>query len=63
MVIGDFNELTGLSEKGGAMRPAHQMKKFVDTLNWCGLKDMGFAGSKFTWLYRKSDGTQIRCED
>lgn len=40
MIIGDFNELTGLSEKeGGAMRSAHQMEKFIDTLNWCGLKD------------------------
>ena len=43
MVIGDFNELTGLPEKeGGVVRPAHQMKKFVDTLNWCGVKDIGF---------------------
>lgn len=32
----------GLSKKeGGAMRPTHQMKKFVDILNWCGMKDMG----------------------
>ena len=55
LVIGDFNELTGLSKKeGGATRPAQQMQRFVDTLNWCGLHD------KFTWLYQQADGTQIR---
>lgn len=27
----------------------------------CGLKDLGFIGPRFTWLYQKFDGTQI-CE-
>lgn len=61
LVIGDFNELTGLLEKErGATRPAQQMQWFVDTLNWCGLRDLGFSSPKFTWLYQQANGTQIR---
>ena len=61
LTIGDFNELMCSSKKeGGATRPAQQMQQFVDALNWCGLRDLGFSGPKFTWLYQQSDGTQIR---
>ena len=35
------------------------MANFVDTVNWCGLRDIGFIGPKFTWLYER-DGLQIR---
>ena len=52
LVIGDFNEIKCQSEKeGGAVRSAQQMQKFVDTINWCSLRDLGFVGPKFTWLY------------
>ena len=36
------------------------MQNFIDTLNWCGLCDLGFTSPKFTWLYQKADGSQIR---
>ena len=32
----------------------------MDTINWCGLRDLGFVGPKFTWLYQQRDGVQIR---
>lgn len=49
MVIGDFNEIVVLSEKeGGVVQLAQQMQRFMDVLNWCGLHDLGFVGSKFT---------------
>lgn len=52
LMIGDFNEIKNLSKKeGGASRPAQLMQRFVDTVNWCGLRDLGFIGPKFTWLY------------
>ena len=61
LVIGDFNEIVSVSEKeGGSSRPRWQMKSFMDTLNWCGLRDMGFMGALFTWLYQTVDGGQIR---
>jgi len=61
LVIGDFNEIMGMSEKeGGSTRPRQQMESFVDTINWCGLRDIGFIGPKFTWLYKSRDGLQIR---
>ena len=61
LVIGDFNELANDSEKeGGSSRPRRQMKNFTNTLNWCGLCDMGFVGPRFTWLYQSVDGGQIR---
>ena len=61
LAIGDFNELTGLSKKeGGSMRKRMQMEIFVNTINHCGFRDMGFISPKFTWLYQHSDGVQIR---
>ena len=52
LVIGDFNELTGTSEKeGGSSRPWQQMMKFVETIDHCRVKDIGFIGPRFTWLY------------
>ena len=52
LVIGDFNEPTGLSEKeGGRYRPRRQMENFVYTINLCGLWDIGFVGPKYTWIY------------
>ena len=61
LVIRDFNELTSLSEKeGGGERPRQQMDNFIDVINFCDLKDIGFVGPRFTWIYQKADGTQIR---
>ena len=61
LTIGDFNEITGASEKeGGSDRPRQQMKNFIDTINFCGFHDLGFNGPKFTWRYHQADGMQIR---
>ena len=61
LVIGDFNEIVGLLEKeGGCIRPRKQMEKFVSTIDNCGLCDLGFIGSTFTWIYQTTCGVQIR---
>lgn len=61
LFIGDFNEITKLSEKeGGSMRPRKQMELFLDAINHCGLQGVGFVGPKFTWLYQRADGVQIQ---
>ena len=61
LVVGDFNEIACASEKeGGSSCQRRQMKLFTETLNWCGLRDMGFVGPRFTWLYQTADGGQIR---
>ncbi|KAK9995768.1 hypothetical protein SO802_020454 [Lithocarpus litseifolius] len=61
MVVGDFNEITCSGEKeGGAPRPNYQMARFNNTINFCGLREVGFVGPRFTWLYQRRDGTQIR---
>lgn len=60
LVIGDFNEITSMYEKGGSVRPRQQMGNIVDTLNRCSLKDLGFVGPNFTWLYQTAAGDQIR---
>ena len=36
------------------------MKNFTNTLNWCRLRDLGFMGPRFTWLYQTMDGGQIK---
>ena len=61
IVIGDFNEITRMYEKeGGSTRPRQQMMNFVNTINCCGLKDIGYVGLKYTWWYVRRDGEQIR---
>lgn len=61
VVVGDFNEISCSMEKeGGAPRPNYQMARFNNAINFCGLRDVGFIGPKFTWLYQRRDGTQIR---
>lgn len=58
---GDFNEITGASKKkGGSDRPRQQMKNFIETINYCGLRDLGFTDPKFTWIYQQADGMQIK---
>ena len=57
LVIGDFNEIIGLSEKeGGRIRPNRQMELFLEVINFCALRDLGLVGPKFTWLYQQRDG-------
>ena len=61
LATGDFNELTSLSKKeGGGGRPRQQMDNFIEAINFCDLRDIGFVGPKFTWIYQRADGTQIR---
>lgn len=60
LTIGDFNELTSLSEReGGSTRPRQQMQNFIDTINFCGFREVDFIGPRFTCLYQKADGSQI----
>lgn len=57
LVSGDFNEIMGLSEKeGGSFWPRPQMERFAKCVNGCGLKDIGFVGPKFTWIYQRANG-------
>ena len=61
LVIGDFNEIMSMSEKEGrSTRPQQQLASFVETINLCGLRDIGFVGPRFTWIYETRDGRQIR---
>ena len=54
LVIGDFNEIRCQAEKeGGVSRPVQQMARFNASINYCGLKEVGFKGPKFTWLYQR----------
>lgn len=49
VAFGDFNEILYSNEKlGEADREAKQMEAFRDSLNRCGLVDLGFVGQKFT---------------
>lgn len=53
LVAGDFNEILCNAEKsGGPPRGAIPMLNFRRALVDCGLKDLGFFGSKFTWCNR-----------
>ncbi|XP_057426510.1 uncharacterized protein LOC130719933 [Lotus japonicus] len=48
--LGDFNLICNSSEKsGGRTANLNQMRQFKDTLEECGLTDLGFTGFPFTW--------------
>ena len=60
LCAGDFNEILKQSEKlGGQMRPLGQMQLFKDILDECGLMDIGFKGSPFTWSKHYNNGVSI----
>lgn len=42
------------------MRPQRQMEIFVEAINQCGLREVDYVGPKFTWIYQRRDGEQIR---
>jgi hypothetical protein len=50
LILGDLNEILYDYEKeGGRIRPQHFMQAFHDTLDTCGLSDIGYVGDPFTW--------------
>nr|XP_011470506.1 PREDICTED: uncharacterized protein LOC105353227 [Fragaria vesca subsp. vesca] len=50
MMAGDFNEIMSNADKsGGPPRASGGITKFRNTMTRCGLMDMGFVGSRFTW--------------
>lgn len=61
LIIGDFNAIRrALEKEGGASRPKQQMARFNNVINSCGLNEVEYIGPKFTWIYQRSDGYQIR---
>lgn len=48
-LIGDFNEIFLPSEQRGGMFSSARAARFGDMLDNCGLMDIPFFGSKFTW--------------
>ncbi|KAL0434850.1 UNVERIFIED_CONTAM: hypothetical protein Sradi_0192900 [Sesamum radiatum] len=53
---GDFNEILDPSEKlGGPPRPIWQIRNFRNALEHCGLVDVCFTGSPFTWCNRHKE--------
>ncbi|XP_042950048.1 uncharacterized protein LOC122282159 [Carya illinoinensis] len=62
LCLGDFNEILHHHEKmGSASRPYPQMEAFRMSMDWCGLSDLGFEGSKFTWCNNR-EGDQFTKE-
>ena len=60
LCAGDFNKILKQSEKlGGWTRPPGQMQLFRDILDECGLIDIGFKGSPFTWSKIYNNGALI----
>ncbi|XP_048502752.1 uncharacterized protein LOC125498565 [Beta vulgaris subsp. vulgaris] len=61
IVGGDFNEILCYSEKeGGADRVRREMTGFRDTMDFLGLRDLGYTGHWHTWERGKSANTCIR---
>ncbi|KAL8115437.1 hypothetical protein AgCh_022072 [Apium graveolens] len=49
-IIGDFNDMINVSEKrGGRRQPRYLMEGFKQTIEECGLVDLGFKSEAFTW--------------
>jgi hypothetical protein len=61
LCMGDFNEIVDLSEKyRGAKRNEAQKERFRCTLEECNLGDLGFKGSKYTWINNRDSGDFIK---
>ena len=61
VVIGDFSEAMWQYEHfSESKRGEKQMADFRDTLDVCGLKDLGFSGLPWTYDNRKSGGRNVK---
>ena len=50
VVGGDFNAILKKEEKiCGSSNTGHGCRKFVNWVQGCNMRDMGFVGSRFTW--------------
>jgi hypothetical protein len=62
LCLGDFNDILNGEEKlGGAARSQNQFRLGRETLNDCGLIDMGFEGYPFTWSNNRGEEENIQC--
>ncbi|CAM8994384.1 unnamed protein product [Rhodiola kirilowii] len=61
IVFGDFNEVCFSWEvKGGRIRGEWQMRAFRETLLDCGLSDLGYKGTPFTFSNRRSGAGEMK---
>lgn len=59
---GDCNKILYNHEKwGGAPRGEHQMARFQETLETCGLEDLSYQGPDYTWTGNRTGGAKVRC--
>ncbi|GAB2233262.1 hypothetical protein Droror1_Dr00002481 [Drosera rotundifolia] len=56
----DFNEIMESEKQGGLPRDSRLMSEFQDTLESCGLFDLGSRGCRFTWCKRVRGGVWVR---
>lgn len=62
LVSGDLNEIMWQKEKkGGNLRNSNQLLDFRETLDECGLSDLGFIGDPFTWCNKWKNKDPIFC--
>lgn len=60
LIGGNFNEILHATEKfGGNMLCISRSNNFLNCINYCGLSDLGFKGSKYTWTNKRSKGHTI----
>ncbi|KAH7835169.1 hypothetical protein Vadar_023516 [Vaccinium darrowii] len=61
LMMGDFNVILFSNEKFGG-RPINwsRASRFKDCIDYCGMVDLGFSGSRFTWTNRRLAGGIIR---
>lgn len=60
-VVRDFNEMLYENEKrGGRKQPYNLLVGFMETLNECGLQDLGYVGEKYTWEKSRGETNWIQ---
>ncbi|KAK2640566.1 hypothetical protein Ddye_028361 [Dipteronia dyeriana] len=58
---GDFTEILNENEKvGGVCRTKGRIERFRETLDECGLQDLGFMGPSFTWCDKRDREEMIQ---
>ena len=57
LMLGDFNELLSSGDKlGGNPINPRRVQMFKECLDSCGMVDLGFHGSHFTWVNKREMG-------
>ena len=59
VIMGDFNEILFAEDRIGRKANSRPGKDFIDFVEYCGMEDIMYSGSRYTWNNKRSGEQRI----